>query len=52
MWSPDGKSLLFGTLIGSKAGVGIFRKASNGCALPARVVPANWMFTNIGNVYT
>jgi Tol biopolymer transport system component len=30
VWSPDGKSLLFSTLRGSKAGVGIFRKDSNG----------------------
>ena len=26
VWSPDGRTLLFSTLIGSKAGVGIFRK--------------------------
>jgi Tol biopolymer transport system component len=30
VWSPDGSTLLFSTLRGSKAGVGIFRKASNG----------------------
>jgi eukaryotic-like serine/threonine-protein kinase len=30
VWSPDGNTLLFSTLRGSKAGVGIFRKASNG----------------------
>jgi len=30
VWSPDGSSLLFSTLRGSKAGVGIFRKASSG----------------------
>ena len=29
VWSPDGSTLLFSTLRGSKAGVGIFRKASN-----------------------
>ena len=28
VWSPDGRTLLFSTLIGSKAGVGIFRKVS------------------------
>jgi serine/threonine protein kinase len=30
VWSPDGSSLLFSTLRGSKAGVGIFQKGSNG----------------------
>ena len=30
VWSPDGSILLFSTLRGSKAGVGIFQKASNG----------------------
>jgi len=30
VWSPDGRTLLFSTMHGSKAGVGIFRKASNG----------------------
>jgi len=30
VWSPDGRTLLYSTLRGSKAGVGIFRKASNG----------------------
>ena len=30
VWSPDGKFLLFSTLLGSKAGVGIFRKVANG----------------------
>jgi serine/threonine protein kinase len=30
VWSPDGRTLLYSTVRGSKAGVGIFRKASNG----------------------
>jgi len=30
VWSPDGSRLLFSTLRGSKAGVGIFQKASSG----------------------
>src|SRR5262249_50779516 len=30
VWSPDGSTLLYSTLRGSKAGVGIFLQASNG----------------------
>jgi eukaryotic-like serine/threonine-protein kinase len=41
VWSPDGKTLLFSTLIGSKAGVGIFRKASNGAGGLEMVMPTD-----------
>jgi serine/threonine protein kinase/Tol biopolymer transport system component len=40
-WSPDGKSLLFSTLRGSKAGVGIFRKDSNGAGREELVLPSD-----------
>jgi serine/threonine protein kinase len=41
VWSPDGKSLLFSTLRGSKAGVGIFRKASNGAGREELLLPSD-----------
>jgi Tol biopolymer transport system component len=41
VWSPDGSSLLFSTLRGSKAGVGIFRKASNGAGGQELVLPSD-----------
>jgi eukaryotic-like serine/threonine-protein kinase len=41
VWSPDGKSLLFSTLRGSKAGVGIFRKPSNGSGREELVLPSD-----------
>jgi serine/threonine protein kinase len=41
VWSPDGKSLLFSTLLGSKAGVGIFRKASNGAGGLEMLLPSD-----------
>src|SRR5215469_6828022 len=41
VWSPDGRTLLFSTLIGSKAGVGIFRKASNGAGGQELLLPSD-----------
>jgi eukaryotic-like serine/threonine-protein kinase len=41
VWSPDGSSLLFSTLRGSKAGVGIFRKASNGAGGQELLLPSD-----------
>jgi serine/threonine protein kinase len=41
VWSPDGSTLLFSTLRGSKAGVGIFRKASNGAGNQELVLPSD-----------
>jgi serine/threonine protein kinase/Tol biopolymer transport system component len=41
VWSPDGRTLLYSTLRGSKAGVGIFRKASNGAGSQELVLPSD-----------
>ena len=41
VWSPDGKTLLFSTLLGSKAGVGIFRKGSNGAGGLEMLLPTD-----------
>lgn len=41
VWSPDGKYLLFSTLLGSKAGVGIFRKAANGAGGLEMLLPTD-----------
>jgi len=41
VWSPDGKFLLFSTLLGSKAGVGIFRKAANGAGGLEMLLPTD-----------
>jgi eukaryotic-like serine/threonine-protein kinase len=41
VWSPDGSTLLFSTLRGSKAGVGIFRKAANGAGQQEMVLPSD-----------
>jgi serine/threonine protein kinase/Tol biopolymer transport system component len=41
VWSPDGSTLLFSTLHGSKAGVGIFKKASNGAGNLELVLPSD-----------
>jgi len=41
VWSPDGSTLLFSTLRGSKTGVGIFRKASNGAGSIELVLPSD-----------
>jgi serine/threonine protein kinase/Tol biopolymer transport system component len=41
VWSPDGSRLLFSTLRGSKAGVGIFRKASNGTGNMELLLPSD-----------
>jgi Tol biopolymer transport system component len=41
VWSPDGTQMLFGTLRGSKAGVGIFQKASNGTGDDELLLPSD-----------
>jgi Tol biopolymer transport system component len=41
VWSPDASTLLFSTTVGSKAGVGIFRKASNGAGDQQLVLPSD-----------
>jgi Tol biopolymer transport system component len=41
VWSPDGRTLLYSTLRGSKAGVGIFRKASNGAGSQELLLPSD-----------
>ena len=41
VWSPDGKVLLFSTLLGSKAGVGIFRKAADGAGGLEMLLPTD-----------
>ena len=41
VWSPDGKYLLFSTLLTSKAGVGIFRKAANGAGRLEMLLPTD-----------
>jgi eukaryotic-like serine/threonine-protein kinase len=41
VWSPDGNGILFSTLRGSKAGVGIYRKASNGAGGEELLLPSD-----------
>lgn len=41
VWSPDGSILLFSTLLGSKAGVGIFKKPSNGSGNLEMLLPSD-----------
>jgi Tol biopolymer transport system component len=41
VWSPDGSKLLFSTLRGSKAGVGIFEKTSNGAGGMEFLLPSD-----------
>ena len=41
VWSPDGTQMLYGTLRGSKAGVGIFQKASNGTGGDELLLPSD-----------
>src|SRR5262249_2897549 len=41
VWSPDGHTMLFSTLRGSKAGVGIFRKPSDGAGVAELVLPSD-----------
>jgi hypothetical protein len=41
VWSPDGSTLLYSTMRGSKAGTGIFRKASNGAGNQEMILPSD-----------
>jgi Tol biopolymer transport system component len=41
VWSPDASTLLFSRTVASKAGVGIFRKASNGAGDQQLVLPSD-----------
>ena len=41
VWSPDAHTLLFSTLVRSKGGVGIFRKASNGAGGQELLLPSD-----------
>src|SRR5262249_368982 len=41
VWSPDGRTLLFSTLRGSKVGVGIFKKASDGSGNLEMLLPTD-----------
>jgi eukaryotic-like serine/threonine-protein kinase len=41
VWSPDGNRILYSTLRGSKAGIGIFQKASNGTGGDDLLLPSD-----------
>lgn len=41
VWSPDGSRILYSTLRGSKAGVGIFQKASSGTGGDSLLLPSD-----------
>jgi serine/threonine protein kinase len=41
VWSPDGNRILYGTLRGSKAGVGIYEKASSGAGSEELLLPSD-----------
>ncbi len=41
VWSPDGTRILFATLLGGKARVGIYQKASNGAGAEELLLPSD-----------